>query len=304
MIMPKSSDLLQTGLCTAHRIRWCHVDVTDSARALSQAHLCGPTAALVLAEALGGVAVLSHELTLPDETVSFWMRVRGPVQGVLVEAAQDGALRGYTQVKLLNDLDGREEFLSAPALGEAGEVRVVRSVPGRVISRAGIDVAPPSVQNAINRYLHLSLQRDAFVAVQAFAYEGGVDLSRAFLAECLPQGDRAEYERLRSRAEEGSLHEALELADGARGFCAEMAMTQVEYDAPRRLRFACRCSSERALATLGAMPAAELREMAASGKPAEIFCHMCGRNYAYGAEVLLKLTQAGKNGARGDASHA
>ena len=48
MIMPKSSDLLQTGTCTGCRLRWSHVDATDSARALGQAHLCGPTAGLVL----------------------------------------------------------------------------------------------------------------------------------------------------------------------------------------------------------------------------------------------------------------
>ena len=130
MIMPKSSDLLQFGGSVRQGILWRHADVTDSARALAQAHLCGPTAALVLGEALAGVALLSHELTQPEEAIALHLRVKGPIRGVTVEATRDGALRGYPRIKILNDLDGNEEILSAPALGQSGEAQILRSVPG------------------------------------------------------------------------------------------------------------------------------------------------------------------------------
>ncbi len=104
--MPKSSDLLQFGGSVRQGILWRHADVTDSARALAQAHLCGPTAALVLGEALAGVALLSHELTQPEEAIALHLRVKGPIRGVTVEATRDGALRGYPRIKILNDLDG------------------------------------------------------------------------------------------------------------------------------------------------------------------------------------------------------
>jgi molecular chaperone Hsp33 len=304
MIMPKSSDLLQTGLCTRHGIRWCHADVTDSARALSQAHLSGPTAALVLGEALAGVALLSHELTRPGETLSFGMRVKGPVQGMLVEAAQDGALRGYTPVKILNDLDDREEIVSSVALGESGTAHMIRSLPGQVISRVGLDVAPPGIQETVNRYLNHSLQRAAFAVIRAFAYEGGIDLARAFLVECLPDGDRREFERLRVCAKDGSLQEALEMADGASGVCEELNMNTVRVDPPRPLRFACRCSTERAQAALAALQPAELREMAAAGKPTEIFCHLCGRRFSFDAKRLAQLADGTNHPSSGESTHA
>lgn len=289
MIMPKSSDLLQTGGGARQGIRWCHADVTDSARALAQAHLCGPTAALVLGEALAGVALLSHELTLAEETIALHLRVRGPVQGVVAEAARDGALRGYTRVKILNDLDDREEVLSAPALGDAGEAQIMRSLPGRIVSRAGVDVAPPSVKAAVDRYLGHSLQRTAFAVILAIPYDDGVDLARAVLVECPPGGDRREFARLRGCAADGSLAEALEMADGARSFCEELGLPADSLGTPRPLRFACRCSAERAQAALAALQPDELRDMAAGGRPADIYCHMCGRHFAFEAGRLLQL---------------
>ena len=98
MIMAKPSDAMSIGYSPGTRIQLVLVDVAEAARALEQCHLNGPTASLVLAEALAGVALLGADLTRPEETVTLRMRVSGPVQGVLVEAAQDGGLRGYTNV--------------------------------------------------------------------------------------------------------------------------------------------------------------------------------------------------------------
>ncbi len=289
MIMPKSSDLLQAGYSPRYRIRWRHADVTDSARALAQAHLCGPSAALVLAEALGGVALLAGELTQRGETVALRMRVDGPVQGVLVEADREGALRGYPQIKILNDFDGGETIQSEPVLGGEGQVGIIRSLPGTIISQAAFACSPPSVRQALDRYYAVSLQRMAFCLIQAFAYEGGVDLARGFLVDCLPDGDPAEFQRLRAAAADGLLAEALEHADGARGVGEELGLTDAVWEPPRPLRFACRCSRERAWSVLAALSPAERREMAAAGTPADINCHMCGRHYTFGRDALAEV---------------
>ncbi len=304
MIMPKSSDLLQTGTCTGCRLRWSHVDATDSARALGQAHLCGPTAGLVLGEALGGVALLSEALTEPEETLVLRMRVQGPVQGVLVEASRDGSLRGYPQIKVMNALDGQEEISSAPAWGDSGKAAFIRSVPGRILAQAAVDVSPASVEGALNRYLNLSLQRQALAILLATEYDGEVDLVRAFFLECLPDGDQAEFNRLRARALDGSLRESLEFADGAAALCADLGLADVICDAPRPLRFACRCSESRALQALAALSAAELREMAGASKAAGITCHLCGRTYPFAPDVLFDLALANETGRRGGAPDA
>ena len=109
MIMMKSSDLLQTGADRTVGFRWVYADVTDSARDLARSHLCGPAAELALAESLAAVALLGADLEQPEETVSFQMKTDGPIGSVLVEAAFDGALRGFPAKKILAAFDGEAE---------------------------------------------------------------------------------------------------------------------------------------------------------------------------------------------------
>lgn len=297
MIMPKSSDLLHLGACPAHGLRWVHADVCDSARLLGQSHLCGPASGLVLAEALGGIALLAGELTEPDETVSLRLSVSGPVEGVLVEAARDGSLRGYPRIKVLDDLDDLEDLQSGLALGERGQAQIVRSRPGQLLSRAALDLRPASVQAAVERYFADSLQRVAFVVHSALTYDGFIDLARALLIECLPGGDRSEFERLRRRADDGSLREALEAAPGIGALCEELGLRDVRVEPPRPLRFACRCNLARAEATLAALPLAELEEMAGAGRPADLHCHMCGKHYTV-STARLEQALAARRGER------
>lgn len=293
MLMPKSSDLLTTGYCSASRIRLVHAEVTDSARALEQNHLCGPTAGLVLAEALSGVALLGAELTQADETVSLRLRVSGPVQGILVEAAADGALRGYPHIKILNDLDDREDLDVAAALGEQGEVQVVRSLPGHILAHGTLEVRPAAVRAAVQGYLEQSLQRTAWVQTSALSYGGYLDQSRSVMAECLPDGDRQVFARLRGLFDDGSALEALESAPSLDAWADEMGLGEVRCDPARPLRFECRCSQARAEAILAALSTQERVALVATGQPATIHCHMCGRAYTIAPERVAAMPDSG-----------
>lgn len=289
MLMPKSSDLLHTGLCEASRLRVIHADVTDSARQLAQGHLAGPAASLVLAETLAGVAVLSAELHRPQETLSMRLSVSGPVEGVLVEAAADGALRGYTHVKVLNDIDGRDDIDTLDAMGDRADVQIFRSVPGRILDHASLTVRPASVQAAVEAYFRQSRQRRSLMLLSALCYEGYIDMARAWVIEAMPDSDAAELDRLQQRFDDGSAMEALESAPTVAAFADELGINDLRIDPPRMLRFACRCSLARAEATLAALPAAELQEMVRQQKPAEIHCHMCGRGFTVPLRRLREL---------------
>ena len=252
---------------------------------MARAHLSGPTAALALSEAVVGVALISRELSLPEEAVSLRLRVDGPIDGVLVEADINGALRGYTHKKVLNQFDGQEVITSLPAWGERGEAAVVRSVPGRLISQAVVEARAPMVAEALNFYYNMSLQRRAFAVIEAYAWEEGVEMARGLLIECLPDGDQEVFAKLCEAADDGFVQEALEHADEPASLWAELNQRATS-DAPRKLRFACRCARTSALQALAALPRDERRAMIDAGTPAEIDCHMCGHHYTFTPEEL------------------
>ena len=294
MIMSKEADSCVSAFSPSDRISLVHVEVTDSARELERSHLCGPTAGLIQAEALAGVALLGSELTRPEETVTLRMKVSGPIGGLLVEASSDGGLRGYTQVKVMNDLDACEELDASAALGEMGEVQVMRSLPGKLLASGATDVSPASVTRGIEQYYRNSLQRRVVVQISALAYGGFIDGARGLMFECLPDGNRERFNRLVRFSEDGTVQECLEAAASFSTICETMGLTDCVFQAPKLLRFACRCSPERVDGMLSGMPTEDIEAMIQEAHPAQIFCHMCGKGYQVGIDRLRAILQARK----------
>jgi molecular chaperone Hsp33 len=296
MIMAKPSDLMTLAYSPRARIQFVQVDVADAARGLEQSHLCGPTASLVLAEALSGVALLGADLTRPLETITLRMRVSGPVQGVLVEMAQDGSLRGYTSQKVIAALDDREEMDSAEAFGDHAEVQIIRSVPGHILAHASLETRPASVRSALEQYFEQSLQRAVVAQIVAIAYGGSLDLARGLLALGLPDVDRNEFDRLAALFNDDTVAQELESCGSLAELGETLGFSDLQFETSRPLRFACRCSRERVLDMIGGLSVAELSGMARQPRPASIYCHMCGRGYEVAAEELQKLMQKRKQG--------
>jgi molecular chaperone Hsp33 len=289
MIMPKNADRLLMAFCPSANIVLRHAEVTDSARELEHSHLCGPTAGLIQAEALAGVALLGAELTRPEEAVTLRLQVTGPIGGVLVEARSDGSLRGYTQVKVMNDLDACEDLDAAVALGDSAEVQVIRSLPGVLLSSAGVEVRPASVPQGIETYYRQSQQRRVRVQLTALAYGGFIDCARGVLIECLPDGDRAEFERIGRFVEDGTVQECLEAGASLQTICETVGVPDVQLAEPKPLRFHCPCSAERVSDMLGSMPTKELEEMICADQSVRVICHMCGKGYSVAVEELKRI---------------
>ena len=279
MLMPKSTDRLTTAYCKSAGVRLAHVEVTESARALERSHLSGPTAGLALADGLAAVALLGMDLTRKDEAVSLRMSLDGPIQGLLVEASSDGCLRGYTQVKVLNDFDGRDPIPLEEALGSRASVQIIRSVPGELLERSSFETVPATAQSAIRTYLNSSQQRAALSLVSSESYGGYIDQSRGVLAERMPDGDPLAFERLRSRFDDGTALDALNSAASLEDWAKEVGLGDLVNVETRPLRFGCRCSRERAMATLAALSDVERRALAEEKPTVTIFCHMCGASY-------------------------
>ena len=289
MLMLKSSDLLQTGADRAAGLRWIYADVTDSARELARSHLCGPAAELALAESLAAVALLGADLEQPEETVSLHIKTDGPIGSVLVEAAFDGALRGFPAKKILNEFDGEQEPDMQAVVGNAGEVRIIRSVPGCILAQSGFQLPGPRPAEAVSQFFNIALQRRGIATVVAVPGGDGVDRARAFFLECLPGGDEEAFSSASALLGREGFSEALDAAQGAFQLCEELGMKGIVSDDPRPLRFGCRCSRDRARETLRALSKEELADMAKSGHDTDIYCHMCGKCYSFKPEELSDL---------------
>ena len=239
------------------------VDVTSAAQALVRGHLCGPTSAYYLAKALAAVALLGSETSEKDETVVLQMKCKGPLGGFNVECTAEGTLRGYTEKKILDDFDGLGTPDDRKVVGER-QVQVTRSVPGRILSQG--------LSTSIDGYLAGSLQRKALIRLEAtVSDEAEVLVARGLMVEVLP--DSPTTDALLPLLDP---KKSIKLSVASRSVLKAVGLAQAELRRTTPLRFACRCSPQRAAAMLAALPE---EERASLPPTLDITCHMCGRSF-------------------------
>jgi len=236
------------------------VDVTSAAQELARGHLTGPTAAHYLAKALAAVALLGSETSEKEETVILQMKCDGPLGGFNVECTAEGTLRGYTEKKVLDDFDGLGKPDDRKVIG-ARQVQVTRSVPGRILSQG--------ISTSLDGYLAGSLQRKACIRVEAsVSDEVEILEARGILVEDLPD---AKGSMVCTHA-----NDVKSLAVASRNILKQLGLEKAELRKTTPLKFACRCSPERALSTLAALSEEERKSLPPT---LDITCHMCGKTF-------------------------
>ncbi len=283
-------DSIEQGVSSSTRIRICAVDCTQSAKALEARHLSGPAAAAVLAEGLVAAALLSVDAATPDEALSLKLDVSGPVGGLFVEATGAGELRGYTRVKVLEAFDGESVMVTASLLGATGTAQIVRSRPTAVLNRALFDVAPPQLRFVAARFLNQSVQTPSAVEILVGGNSGGLLFARGALAQKMPDSSSADFVRVLEQFQGGAVRAAL--ANGATldavvaAAGLGLAVPSLRAQAVRPLQFRCRCSLEKAVNAVRALPVEDLRALADEDRPHQVICHMCGQAHAVSAVAI------------------
>ena len=262
------------------------VDVTSAAQELARGHLAGPTAAHYLTEALASVALLGGEMSEKDETVILQAKCSGPLGGYNVECTAQGTLRGYTETKVLDGFDGLGRPKDRMVLGDQ-QIQVTRSVPGKILSQG--------ISTSVDGYLAGSLQRKACIRTEvAVSDEVEVLEARGIMVEILPDskigslgsvGPEEVTGAEGSAGAEGMKDPLLPLLDtkdpirlsvASRNILEQLGLENAELRKTTPLRFACRCSPDRAVAMLAALSEEERKALPPT---LDITCHMCGKTF-------------------------
>ena len=233
------------------------VDVTTAAGELCRGHLCGPTSAHYLTKALAAAALLGAETSEKDETVILQMKCKGPLGGYNVECTSEGTLRGYTEKKVLADFDGLGQPDDRKVIGDC-QIQVTRSVPGRILSQG--------ISNSLDGYLAGSLQRRASIYLEA-AVSDEVEIleARGVMVEAMPDS---------KVMVSAFIPEKMSVA--SRNILKQLGLEKAELRKTSPLKFACRCSPDRAIAMLAALSEEEKKALPPT---VDITCHMCGKTF-------------------------
>jgi len=282
-------DSLKRAISGKYGLSFIAVDLSTTASILEQRHLNGPATAEILGQSAVSAALISSRLKEKGERVSFQFKVDGPLGGVIVEAAFDGSIRGYTDVKLLDDIDGKANVNDSEILGSTGLLNVIRSNERGVIYSGQVSISPPNIRTVTARYLNQSEQVPTGIEIYSKMHDFRIKKMAGFMVQKLPGADTEKFVHVLEKFEQGSVKKILSSSEGMEGFAELFDIGPVELLEEKELKFNCRCDYEKSVNIMKSLEAVELEEIIKKKGTQQVTCHFCGEIYKIKWEDLQAI---------------
>jgi molecular chaperone Hsp33 len=276
------SDLVVRAITADGAFRVIAVRTTETARDVASAQNARGPRARLLAEMLTA-SVLVRETMAPDLRVQAILQGDDPKTRIVADSFPDGTTRGLVQLRNGADV----------ALGERSVLQMMRTLHSGQIQQGVVQASKSGgISGALMEYMQASEQVVSFAAVGAIQSEEGVTSAGGYIVQLLPEASEGPLMLMTERLRDFPSIEALLEQDEA---APEKLLREVLYGMPYdevgrgTLRFECRCSDERLLATLLSLPRDDVRELIKSLTPGELLeidCDYCQRHYRISPERL------------------
>ena len=264
---------------------------TDTARAVAAAQAASGSSAALLGELVTG-AVLVRQAMAPDLRVQVVVQAADGRSSLVADAHPDGTCRGLARVA------ATPRF----TLGAGARIQVMRTLPGGKIHQGVVEIPEEgSISGALMAYMQESEQIVSVIAVGApltnrgASRDGAIGAAGGYLVQPLPEMERGSLQIMTERLSGLRSIEEL-LADPATS--AESLLHDIVEDTPywmideAPLSFGCTCSAERLRASLATIGRSDLEAMIDEGKPVEIRCEFCGKDYVIALDELRAMLPA------------
>lgn len=259
-------------------------DLIEDAR---KRHKLGSTETRALGEALMGGLLLASTCK-PGERVSLSLKGDKFLRQTIVDAVPSGSVRGFVISK---DFEGDIDINQGP--WQHGLLSVVRQKLNEKEPYVGtVPIVTGYLAKDLTFYLTQSEQVPSSVGLAVnLNNDGSVKSAGAFLVQVLPGATSKEIKSV----EDNINHLQSLAANIDRDSNPTHLLAQIFSDfsftilEERPLHFECTCSKERVSNALRLLGQAELEDMIAKDKGAEVYCDFCGTSFNYDAKELSSL---------------
>jgi molecular chaperone Hsp33 len=272
---PLGEDTLWRGLTRNGELRLLVARATVTTREIVRTLGANRDGARLVANlVLGGL--LARSTLDPDAQLQITIRDRGASGRLYLDVWPSG--RGLRASIERPDADLAIE----PDVLSGGEFEVVRSRSGGTPYRSSRHYEAKTLPQLFEIHLLESDQIVAMLRLDVHFAGDGLALATGFLVQVTPEGTREDLARLVSNLEPlPALGDAMTREDPDARAWVNRLLEGYRWDQSARepIAFVCRCSRDRLLAILGALPGEDLDQMIEAGKPIETTCEFCKARY-------------------------
>ena len=266
-------------------------DLTEAAR---QAHNTSPVATAALGRLMTAAVMMGYDMKGDADILTVKIQGDGPIGGLVVTADAHGGVKGYAfhpEVMLPPNDKGKLDV--GGALG-VGVLSVIKDIGLKDPYVGQTILVTGEIAEDLTYYYATSEQTPSSVALGVLMNKNNtVRQAGGFIIQLMPGASDAVIDALESRIKE--IHSITTLMDV--GNTPEMILEQILGDMGLEIndrlpaRFYCNCTKDRVAKVLISVGKKDIQEMIDDGKPIEVNCHFCNRNYTFDVEELKEILE-------------
>lgn len=262
-----------------------------------QAHDTSPVVTAALGRLLTAGLMMGTMLKGEKDLLTLQVRGDGPMKGMTVTADAAGHVKGYANVPdVIIPANKKGKLDVAGAVG-AGTLSVIRDMGLKDPYVGRIQLCSGEIAEDLTYYFAVSEQVPSSVGLGVLMErDNTVRRAGGFLVQLMPFAEEKTVGRLEENLKNIASVTSVLDAGKTPEELLEMLLGGMEMQITDKLpaAFSCNCDKERVEKALISIGKKELREMIDDGKPIEMNCHFCGKNYVFDMEELKKLEKASK----------
>ena len=280
------ADTVFKGRFEGLEIAFVYAVTTELVNQIVVMHDCDPAAAHLLGRSVTAGA-MAAALLPEDQRVNVSWRYPGALKAIVVDAGQNGTVRGMISPPQL----GAMAEDNAALFGDVGELQVVTTAEGNIINSG---TTPVALHDPVNDFAYhysisdqIETELSALIGFQR-SVEEPVVVSHGWMIQALPACDLEQFDRIRRRMEGPAFRRLFQQPDAADdGFGRvvdflvgkEPGYMGLEVARAAPPHFACTCSREKMAAVVRSIPVPERMNMVKRNEDVHIKCQFCASKY-------------------------
>ena len=286
------SDYMLRAMAADRQIRAFAAVTGDTVETARQAHNTSPVATAALGRLLTGGAMMGAMMKGEKDLLTIQIRGDGPIGGITVTADSAGRVKGYVNdptVMLPPTPAGKLDV--GGAIGN-GYLQVIKDLGLKEPYVGQVDLQTGEIGDDLTYYFAVSEQVPSAVGLGVLMNRSNtVERAGGFIVQLMPFAEEKVIAQLEKNISSiGSVTKLLQEENTAE-YLLSRALDGFDIEISDRLpaEFYCNCSKERVEKALISIGRKDLNELIQEGKPVEMNCHFCNRNYQFSVEELKKL---------------
>ncbi len=288
------SDIIIRAMAADRQIRAFAAVTEETVETARRNHNTSPVATAALGRLLTGGAMMGTMMKGEKDILTIQVRGDGPIGGITVTADSAGRVKGYVNnpdVMLPANAKGKLDV--GGAVGN-GYLQVIKDMGLKEPYIGQVDLQTGEIGDDLTFYFVTSEQVASAVGLGVLMNrDNTVKRAGGFIVQLMPFAEENVISRLEKniqgiRSVTGLLEE-----ENSAEYLLQQVLQGFDIEISDRIptSFYCNCSRDRVEKALISIGRKDLNEMIQEGKPIEMNCHFCNKNYTFTVEELKKILQ-------------